>query len=150
MKTINKPHDNLGGLTKIWAIPYDVFSISGKNISVSDTSNVYIIYCTPETMEFSEPKKLTDAGTNYTPSVSGFTPGDTEANLEAFEYIDARKWVILFKDGNGQYKVVGNQFRPLNHDNTLASGKDTIGRAGYTFSFSGDTLKRAKFVNFPF
>lgn len=150
MKTISKPHDNLGGLTKIWAIPSDKYSLSGKTVSISDSSNVYEIYCTPESMEFVEPKTISDAGIHYNAVVNGFTPGNTESSQIGFEYMEARKWVIVFKDGNGNYKAAGNQFEPLRLQSRLNSGKDTVGRSGYSFSFNGKTLARAKFIDNPF
>jgi hypothetical protein len=150
MKTISKPVDNMGGLTKLWAIPYNVYSLSGKTISIADSSNVYEIYCTPESMDFSEQKERSDAGNHYKTEVSGFIPGDSEATLAAIEYIEPRRWVIVFKDGNGRYKAAGSQFEPLRTNPDLSLGKDTVGRAGYSFSFSEKTTSRAQFVNYPF
>lgn len=150
MKTISKPGDNLGGLTKLWAIPYDVFSVSGQSVTISDDSNVYAIYCTPESMEFSEPIDNSDAGIHYNTVVNGFIPGNTAANQEAIEYMERRKWAVLFKDGNGNYKMAGSRVSPLRFKADLLTGKDTIGLAGYNFSFSGKTIERAVFVTNPF
>lgn len=150
MKTINKPGDNLGGLTKIWAIPNDVISESGMNLSISDDSNLYEIYCTPESMEFEEPKEQSDAGIHYNTQISGFIPGTSAEKQEAIEYIEYRKWVIVFRDGNGNYKVAGSRFTPLQMENNFGTGKDTVGKSGYSFSFTGKTLERARFINNPF
>ena len=150
MKTISKPLNNLGGLTKMWAIPYGEYSISGKTISISDSTYVYEIYCTPESMDFNEPKELSNAGIHYNTVINGFTPGNNEENLAAFEYIEPRKWVVVFKDGNGQYRAAGTQFEALRANVVSNLGKDTIGNSGYTFSFYGKTTSRAKFVDNPF
>ncbi|MCY1720181.1 hypothetical protein OU798_07495 [Prolixibacteraceae bacterium Z1-6] len=150
MKTINKPGDNLGGLTKLWAVPKEVYSRNGTSVSISDTTNVYEIYCTPESMEFNEPQQQSDAGKYYKTVVSGFSPGDTESNLTSIEYIERRKWVILFKDGNGKLKAAGSSSQPLSVHPERNSGRDTTGRAGYTFSFVGETTERAQFVDNPF
>lgn len=150
MKTINKPSDNLGGLTKIWAIPYDVYSLNGDTVSISDETNVYEIYCTPESMEFNEPKEKTDAGVHYNTEINGFTPGITSANRDAMEYMENRKWVIILRDGNGNYLAAGSNIYGLEAFPDLSSGKDTTGRSGYSFSFRGKTTSRAKFVINPF
>lgn len=150
MKTINKQKNNLGGLTKIYAVPNDVISVSGTTVTISDSTNVYEIYCSPDTMEFSELKEKTDAGIHYNTRVDGFTPGSGAETQEAMEYMEYRKWVVLFKDGNGNYKMAGTTLQPLRMNVDFATGKDTIGRVGYSFSFSGNTTSRSVFVDNPF
>jgi hypothetical protein len=61
MKEIQKPSDNLGGVLKLWAIPKAVFSINGKAITFSDTSDIYSIYCTAETFLLKETPKETNS-----------------------------------------------------------------------------------------
>ena len=90
----------MGGLIKIWAVPSNVFSINGKTVSISDLTNVYEIYCTPSSLDFKEPEVFNDSGTSYISTINGFIPGITEPNLEAIEYIERRKWVVIIQDGN--------------------------------------------------
>jgi len=53
MKTIRKPHDNLGGALKLFAVPpSSVSSLSGGTITLSDTDDVIEIYFTPGTLTF--------------------------------------------------------------------------------------------------
>lgn len=150
MKTINKPIENLGGLTKIWAVPYKNYNLYGTTVSISDSSNVYEIYCTPESMFFQETPFVTKAGFNYATEISGYTPGLNNENKTAFEYIEKRKWVVVFRDGNGNYIAAGSNSQGLNAFANLETGKDTVGKAGYFLSFKGETTERAKFVNNPF
>jgi len=150
MKTVIKAGDNLGGLIKIWAIPADALSVSGDEVTLASTDNAYQIYCSPDSMEFNEPKEVTEAGTNYNTVVGGFVPQDNATLQEALEYIEPRKWVILFIDGNGKYKLAGTPMNPLRFTAELTSGTDTTGRAGCRIQFFGKTLARAIFVNNPF
>lgn len=150
MKAISKPGDNLGGLTKVWAIPSDVYNLNGEDISISDETNVYSMYCSTNDLSFDEPRKESDAGIFYEPTVNGFVPGNDKDRLEAFEYIERRKWVILFKDGNGNYLAAGTREQPLHLTSQFSSGKDTVGRNGYSFAFTGKCTVRSKFVNNPF
>lgn len=150
MKTINKPADNLGGLIKIWAIPSSVFTLAGKTISISDLTNVYQIYCSPESMAFKEPSVHTKAGTHYSCSLTGFVPKDSESNQEAIAYIEPRDWVVIFMDGNGNCKVAGNRFEPLRASFNLDSKSLTSERAGFGLKFTGITTFRAPFVDNPF
>ena len=150
MKQLNKPSDNMGGLLKIWAVPNTDFYVSGTTVTFTDTTNIYEFYCSPDSMQFSEPKKLTDAGTHYITTVGGFIPKDNQELQEALTYIEPRKWVIIYIDGNGDYKLAGTSGYPLRLSSELNSGRDTADRAGCNISFSGKTLARAQFIDNPF
>lgn len=150
MKTINKPGDNLGGLLKMWAVPKSAYSISGSTVTFSDTSDIYEIYCTPESMQFSEPQETTAAGRHYNTAVSGFIPKDTKDVLNAISYMEGRPWVIIFRDGNGNFKLAGNKTEPLRINASLDTGRQVTDRAGYRMEFSGQTISRAVFIDDPF
>jgi len=150
MKTVIKAGDNLGGLLKIWAVPASDLVVSGNEVTFTNTTNIYEIYCSPDTMEFSEPKEVTEAGTHYNTVISGFIPQDNAAMQEALAYIEPRKWVVLFIDGNGKTKLAGTPVNPLRFTADLTSATDTTGRAGCRVQFFGKTLARAIFVNNPF
>lgn len=150
MKTINKPGDNLGGLLKIWAVPASVFSVSGTTVSFSATADIYEIYCTPESMEFDEPSERTVAGTHYNTQVSGFIPRDSSDVLEAMNDMERKPYVLIFKDGNGNFKLAGTASEPLYIDSSLNSGRQVSDRAGYSISFVGKTISRAVFIDDPF
>ena len=150
MKTITKPGDNLGGLLKIWAVPTSVYSVNGKTVTISSTDNIYEIYCTPESMVFSEPSEKTDAGTLYNTSVSGFIPKDSKEVLDAINDMERKPYIIIFMDGNGNYKAAGTANEPLCISDNLNSGQQTSDRPGHQFEFSGQTLTRAIFIDKPF
>jgi len=150
MKTINKPENNMGGLIKIWAIPYNTFSISGKTVTFSSTENIYQIYCSPESMDFNEPLQREVSGIHYNTVINGFTPKDSEELQVAIEYLEPRKWVVIYIDGNGSYKLAGTVTEPLRLTSNLNSGKNTSDRAGCEITFAGTTLARAKFIDNPF
>jgi len=150
MKTISKAGDNLGGLTKIWAVPKTVFSISGRAVSFSATADIYEIYCTPESMEFKELSEKTAAGIHYNTSVSGFVPKDCSTALEAFVDMEGKPYVIIFKNGNGDFVLAGTSATPLRIDVSRNSGRQTADKSGYDFSFIGKTKPRAVFIDNPF
>ena len=150
MNTLNKPSDNLGGLLKIWAIPFSVFSVNGMNVSFSSDLNIWKIYCSPDSMEFIESDEVTPSGNHLNTVISGFIPLDNAKLQEAISYIQPRKWVVVFIDGNGNYKLAGNQTDPLRFTGEINTGKDTASLAGCSFQFSGKTKQRAMFINKPF
>ena len=150
MKTINKPIDNLGGLLKIWAIPKSDFYIAGNIVTFPSPQNIYEIYCPPDSMSFSEQKQKSTSGIHYNTEVNGFIVGDTQNNQEAVNYMEPKKWVVIFRDGNGNYKLAGLAGNPLVFTANLTTGNQTAQRAGYSFKFTGNTLARSIFINNPF
>lgn len=150
MKTVTKPGDNLGGLLKIWAVPSNVISVNNGVATISDSSNVYALYCSPESMEFSEQKERTDAGIVYNTTIAGFIPGNATDLQEALDYIEPRKWVVIFRDGNGGFLVSGETASPLRATGEIATGKATSDRNGCQLTFTGKTLARAKTISDPF
>ena len=150
MRQLNKPGDNLGGLLKIWAVPFGVFTISGNTVNISNHTNIWEIYCSANSMEFTESSELTSAGTHFNTVINGFIPQDNATLQEAIEYMEPRKWGVIFIDGNGNYKLAGNQTDPLRFTAEINTGKDTASLAGCSIQFSGKTKTRARFVNNPF
>lgn len=150
MKQLNKPAENMGGLIKFWAVPSDQVTVSGKTVTIASTDNVYEVYCSQDSMQHSEPAEETGAGTHYNTTVKGFSPGITEELDAALEYMDRRKWVVLFIDGNGNYKLAGSKEQPLRLTTNVDTGQATSDRAGCEFMFFARTLARAKIVNNPF
>ena len=150
MKQLNKTGDNLGGLLKIWAVSFEVFTIQGNTISFSSQANIWEIHCSADSMEFTESAELTPAGTHFNTVISGFIPQDNTTLQKALEYITPRKWAIIFIDGNGNYKLAGNQTNPLRCTTEINTGKATASLAGCSIQFSGKTKTRAMFVNKPF
>ena len=150
MKHLNKPGDNLGGLLKIWAVPFGVFTTQGSTVNFSSQENIWEIYCSADSMEFTESSELTPSGTHYNSVISGFIPQDNATLQEAIAYMEPRKWGVIFMDGNGNYKLAGNQTDPLRFTAEINTGKDTASLAGCSIRFSGKTKTRVMFVNKPF
>lgn len=150
MKHLNKPGDNMGGLIKIWAVPASDFLMNGTDVSFSSQDNIYEMYCSPDSMDFTENSEITPAGTHYNTTINGFIPQDNVALEEALAYIQPRKWVVIFMDGNENYKLAGSAFEPLRVNIELNTGKETANRAGCEIQFYGKTKARAVFINKPF
>jgi hypothetical protein len=150
MKQLNKPGDNLGGLLKIWVVPFGGFTTVGPTVNFSSQANIWEIYCSADSMEFIETSERTPAGTHFNTVVSGFIPQDNATLQEAITYMEPRKWAVIFMDGNNNYKLAGNQTDPLRFTAEINTGKDTASRAGCSIQFSGKTKTRAMFVNKPF
>lgn len=150
MIQLSKSSDNMGGLLKLWAVPTSDFYINGQNIVFSDTNNIYELYCSAESLAYKESSKRTRAGIQYKCSVSGFIPKDTEEVQLVLNKMEYHLYVVIFQDGNGNYKLSGTAFYPLRLSASLNTGKQTRDRAGYEIQFVGETISRAIFINNPF
>jgi len=150
MIQLSKPSDNMGGLLKLWAVPKSDFYINGQNIVFTTTDNIYQLYCSSESLAYKEPSKRTISGIHYNCSVSGFIPKDSEEIQLALNKMEYRLYVVIFQDGNGNYKLSGTGFYPLRLSASLKTGKQTSDRAGYEIQFLGETLSRAVLINNPF
>ena len=74
MKTFSKPHDNLGGVLKVWAIPPSVVSVSGNTLSLSSTINIVEMYATSETLNAKIKTKHSTAGLVHEIEITGSIP----------------------------------------------------------------------------
>jgi len=150
MIQLSKPSDNMGGLLNLWAVPTSDFYVNGQNIVFSSTDNICQLYCSAESLAYKEASKRTRAGMHYNCSVSAFIPKDTQEIQRVLNKMEYRLYVVVFQDGNGNYKLSGSSFYPLRLSASLETGKQTSDRAGYKIEFSGETISRAIFINNPF
>lgn len=150
MKTVNKPLENMGGLIKIWALPLNSFYVSGKTLTFLNIVDVFEIYCSEDTMNHECPSQRTMAGLSYNTIVSGFSPGDSEENIAHFEEMNGKKFAVLFINGDGEFRLVGDAFAPLRFFADFNSGTTTKDRAGYNIRFTGITLTPPVALDNPF
>lgn len=157
MKAINKfTGDNLGGIAKLWAIPptYIISILSiGNNMSqvqFSSTNNVYEIYFTFETSPFSESKQQTKAGIIYKPQITGIIPKNTPEIQQHIEYLERRKWMVIYEDQNGYFKLLGAKNALMTFDGNLNIPEEIKGLNKTMFTFKGEVPSRGLFIENPF
>lgn len=151
MNTINKPAtDNLGGVVKLYAIRrQDVATIGTNSFTVTSTDDVLLIYCTPGTLSFNEEQSSENGNNFFNVQIAGFVPGDSETVRTRMMELAGRKYLVLFQDGNGNYKLAGNLSQQLRFSSALATGADTADRAGHTIRFAGRVTTKSIFINTP-
>ncbi len=150
MKQLNKPSDNLGGLLSIWAIPPDDITISFNTANFRTTANIIEMYCSPESISFTEKESQENYGLGYKNELNAFIPKDSPKTQAIINDMIGRKWVIIMLDQNEYYKVAGTPEIPLRVSFDLDSGADTPDRNGHTVSFYGNQISKARFIADPF
>lgn len=150
MKQFNRPSDNMGGLLKIWAVPPSEITIGINSVIFSTTENIVEMYCSPDSMSFSEKQTQSKAGIFYKTELNAFVPKDSEEAQGIINDMSRRKWVVIYLDQNESFKVAGTSSNPLRVSFDLGTGKNTSDRNGHSISFYGDQINKAKFINNPF
>ena len=151
MKSINKQPENMGGVLRLWAIPQSDISISGNQVTILSDSNMVNIYFQEDSANFSEEMVNSFAGTAYKVELSAIVPCDTSETLEQISDMARRsKYLLIFIDGNGNYKLAGNTKVPLRFSAKATTGSGTSGLNHYSISFTGSQRQRAVFIENPF
>lgn len=158
MKTLNKvAENNIGGLLKFWLVPHTNVNSLEKNfntgiytITFKEEDNNWLIYCTPETMKYYEKENDSLGSVYYESELTGFVPNDAADQAQQFELIKNRKWLVVFLDDNGNYKLIGDVSFPMLLIKEYDSGTATTDRKGYYLRITGSTPKGSVFINNPF
>lgn len=136
--------DNLGGLAKMYAIPLASLENITHNytqkqsfLNITDDENMIEIYCTPDTMQFSEEKTQPSAGPTYNPVIIGTIPKAHELNQEQLIRLESDYWLLLFEDNNGKMRLAGDEDSLLVFTRIESTGQSIQNRNQIQFTFSG-------------
>lgn len=150
--------DNLGGVSLFYYadaddivyIPAAINGIISDDIVMKEGKVFYAFRATQGTLGFSEPMKENRIGSLFSPELKGFVPKDTPQLQAAFSEIAGRRIVILYRDNNGQLKLVGSKSYWLIFEQDLDTGISAASRNGVGFSFKGDSPEPAPFFTGSF
>jgi len=151
MKQITKQSENMGGVLRIWAVPPTDFTVSGKVITITNDANVVQLYAKEDSAAFMEEMTRTSAGKVYKTELSAIVPcvhSDSDSIIADMER--RCKYVAVFEDGNGAYRLAGTRAVPLRFAAKAATQAPAAGLSAYAVSFSGLQTKRAVFIDNPF
>lgn len=136
--------ENLGGLSKMYAIPPASFEKLTHNhtqkqifLNITSYEDVIEIYCIPDTMQFSEEKTQPSAGPTYNPVVTGIIPKANELNQQQLTILESNYWLLLFEDNNGKVRLAGDEHSYLIFTRTESTGQNIQNRNQIQFTFSG-------------
>jgi len=151
MKSINKQADNMGGVIRLWAIPPADISIAGKKATILSDTNLVDIYIKEDSASFTEELVKSFAGSSYKVDIAAIVPADTPETLAQIADMERRsKYIVIYLDGNGAYKLAGTSKVPLRFGSKSSTGQGAVALSHYELSFSGLQHKRAVFIENPF
>jgi len=141
----------MGGVLRIWAVPPSDISISGNRLTFLSDANLVDIYIQEDSANFSEDMSKSFAGTSYKVELSAIVPCDTSQTLKQISDMERRsKYMVIYMDGNCNYKLAGTKQVPLRFSAKATSGSGTAGLNHFSISFTGIQRKRAVFIENPF
>jgi len=141
----------MGGVLRIWALPPSDISISGNHLTFLSDANFVDIYVQEDSASFTEEMTKSFAGIVYKVELSAIIPCDTSETLKQISDMERRsKYVVIYMDGNGNYKVAGTKPVPLRFSAKATTGSGTSGLNHFSISFTGSQRKRAVFIENPF
>ena len=141
----------MGGVLRIWAVPPSDISTSGNRLTFLSDANLVDIYFQEDSASFSEEMSKSFAGTSYKVELSAIVPCDTSETLKQISDMERRcKYLVIYMDGNGNYKLAGTKPVPLRFSAKATTGSGTSGLNHFSISFTGTQRKRAVFIENPF
>jgi hypothetical protein len=151
MQTITKQPDNMGGVLRIWAVPPTDFTVAGTVLTITNDSNVVQMLLKEDSTSFTEDMTRTPAGKVYKTELSAIVPCvHRDSDIIIADMERRCKYVLVFEDGNGAYRLAGTRAVPLRFAAKAATQAQAAGLAAYAVSFAGLQTKRAVFIDNPF
>lgn len=144
---------NLGGVNKMYAIPPALLESISHNytekksyLNITDTDDMIEIYCSIDTMQFSEKMEQSSAGAVYEVELTGVIPKSNALNQDEIARLESEYWLILFEDNNGNTRLAGNENSHLVFQRTDTTGKTMAARNQIEFTFSGSQSHACYFI----
>jgi len=158
MQVLNKSaEDNLGGVLLLYLVPdYNIltqeknFSTGIYTLTFLDEDKNWLIYCTPESIAYTEEEDDSLGSKFFKCKLEGFIPNDTPTISNQLDLLRNRRFAVVFTDYNGRYKVAGSKTSPLRLSVSFSSQDRMSALRGRNITLEGDTFKGAAFVNNPF
>ena len=142
MKRVNFDFDNIGGLSKVFAIPPDSFVRirtdyvdNTKSLELRRRENIIEIpIYADDTFSYTEEQLDSDAGDGYSILIEGVIPKHSNINNKVVEDLERGVWLILTEDNNGVVRLSGDDNVKLKFISNKTTGKKATIRNGISFT----------------
>jgi hypothetical protein len=151
MKTIIKQALNMGGVLRLWAVPPSDVSLFGKALTILTDADMVDISVQQESASFGEQIKTSFSGGSYDVEITAVVPGDSEDIRLSIAAMERQsRYLVIYLDGNGNYKLAGSIETPLRFSAKTTTGTTAASLNHYAISFTGQQRDRAVFIDNPF
>lgn len=147
---------NFAGNTHIQCVPiqwidaFPDFAKDGHNISEQITlkagKNWLVFPCVPDTLDFRERERSGNHGSEITPTISGFLPGDTPSIASVLNSAKANQWIVILYYKTGEAKLVGSPDYPARFGSSFNNRGELNSGKGYEIEFYSQSAVKSFFV----
>jgi hypothetical protein len=157
MNSINKHTSNLGGIAKLFLIPIDqLTSLSAPDsdqlctLGISSFDSTWEIAPIYQSIQFSEKQVPSNAGVYYEKGLSAKIPKDSAQTQADLLSLVNRKWLSIYLDQNGAWKLLGSPDYPLRFSFSVHPGSTISDLNHFEISLSGSSPFPSVFIHNPF
>ncbi|KAA6352408.1 hypothetical protein EZS27_000358 [termite gut metagenome] len=144
MKSICFDFDNIGGISRLYAIPVSSFvrirKDYVKNLNYLECRDLFSIIEIPvytdNTFSFTENQTFDTPGDGYNIEISGIIPKMMPVNSSDIGLLERGEWYVLCEDRNGNVKFSGDENVRLKFTSRKESGAAFIDHNQISFTFS--------------
>jgi hypothetical protein len=100
-------------------------------------------YATRGTLQYTEDTQSDANGLFYVKTITGFIPGDRPELISMLEDMVKERFIVLLKDPQGNYRLIGTPAAPLEFTANFSSGSANSDEKGYRFTFTVNSIVRS-------
>ncbi len=153
MLKLSTTSDNVGGVTRIVAIPVSSFRrvtfnviTRRRSLTLYDISNCIEIECN-RSEEASDECSDNNEGLSYIHQLHGKIFSLDGERLGLVNVLARGHWILLVRDGNGVYKLFGSVDVPLNFTYRNATGQHRSGSSALSYTFQSTQPEPAVIID---
>jgi hypothetical protein len=143
--------DNTGGLSRIYFTPVsnifqyeNIYDGQIHNL-VLNTGEMDTLFIVPDSAEFTQEKSQSPAGDVFATSLTAIIPKDRPELLAKCQEMDGKEFIVVYKDNNGYYKVLGSPEEPMKFSADVNTGqRESLNK--YTVKFARSLRFRSPFI----
>jgi hypothetical protein len=151
MLVVTKTPDQLSGYVSILALPlFNIVSINAAQVTIRNPEANFELQCATETLQYNCPSAEAKPGKHFSHKVTGFIRGRNPANDKLLELMLRYRYIIVLRNLDGTYTLIGNLTHALAMNFEFTSSPDASASLGYTITFHGDTLSTSQPITLPF
>jgi hypothetical protein len=145
---------NVGGIDPIlFFVPVEDVEEIPEEVGVTITDNIvfvtdkkfYIARFILDTLSFSEQKDVNKYGAAYKQKITGSIAKDTPDLANILYEMQQQRFICIYRDSNGFYKLVGSINNYLLFEHDLDTDNNSSGRNGVKVTFRGESRTPAFF-----
>ncbi len=156
MNYINKPSDNLGGISRFYLVPVDQYALLStpdddqiRTLSISSFDTAWEISAIYQTIQYSEKLQSSSSGFYYDKSFTARISKDSPQTASDLRSLLNRTWILIFQDQNGSWRVASNPTYPMRIEFSSDTGAKISDLNHFQIRLTSKSADHSFFINNP-